>query len=128
MSDGLFGDCPTYLDPEAWGAYCEWRDNMPKHKRWSKYARALILIELSKLHAAGEDASECLKQSIRESWTGVFAVRKPKPAPFSALPANDTTVNPQVEQTRRYLESRDISPEEIKAAARRARELFQRRA
>jgi hypothetical protein len=131
MSGGLFGDCPTYLDPEAWSAYCEWRDQMPKHKRWSKYARSLILIELSKLHAAGEDASECLKQSIRESWTGVYAVRKPKPAPFTALPANDRSVtvpSSEAEKTLAYLARQDIDPEEVRAAARRAREKLARRA
>lgn len=125
---GLFGDAPTWLDSEAWSAYCEWRDDMPKSKRWKPYARHLILVELSKLHAAGEDPTACLQQSMRNSWLDVYPVRKPKPAPFTALPANDAPVNPQIEQTRKYLESRDISPEEIKAAARRARELFQRRA
>jgi hypothetical protein len=99
---GLFGDCPTWLDETAWAAYCEWRDKMPKARRWTPYARHLILLELAKLREAGESPTACLQQSLRNSWLDVFPVRKP--ANFRELPANDSKPPPQVDTTRSYLD------------------------
>lgn len=118
---GLFGDCPAWLNEEAWAAYCAWRDGMPKHKRWGGYARRLVLKELAKLKDAGQDPTACLEQSLLNSWLGVYAVKKP--AQFSELPANDSRpVVDAAAQTAQYLAARETSPEEIKAAAARARE------
>lgn len=125
---GLFGDCPTWLDSVAWAAYCEWRQGLPKKQRMTPYARNLILAELAKLHSAGEDPTACLNQSMRNSWLDVYAVRKPKPAPFTALPANDAKPAPQVASTAAYIAELDAhkaaaqSPEAA-AAREKLREL-----
>lgn len=116
---GLFGDCPTFLDAEAWEAYCDWRQGLPKKQRMTPYARKLLLAELAKLHAAGEDPTACLQQSMRNSWLDVYAVRKPKPAPFSAIPANDPKPA-QADQTRAYIA--DLERHRAAATGDRARD------
>ena len=101
----LFGECPTWLDEQAWSAYVEWRASLPKKQRMTSFARTLILTELSKLKEAGQDPTACLLQSLRNCWLDVYAIKRPKE--FSAIPANDPKPAPQVATTAAYLAQLD---------------------
>lgn len=117
MSD-LFGDCPTWLNEELWKAYCDWRASLPKKQRMTSYARVLILNELSRLKAQGHNPDECLRQSLMNCWLGVFPVRRLH-MDQQAQPSQP--VHPASSSVDQVLGPRQ-SPEEIKAALRRARE------
>lgn len=114
---GLFGDCPTWLDAEAWAAYCDWRQSLPKKQRMTSFARTLILNELAKLKAAGQDPTACLLQSLRKCWLDVYAIKRPKE--FTALPANDPKPA-QADQTRAYIA--DLERHRAAATGDRARD------
>lgn len=93
---GLFGDCPTWLDAEVWAAYCDWRASLPKKQRMTSYARALILNELSRLKAEGQNPTECLKQSLINCWLGVFPVKRLGMEPVQA--STPATADPYLRQ------------------------------
>ena len=61
---------PEWIKKETWDAFLEMR----KAKKASPTLRAMELIikELEKIKAAGDDANEVLNRSIRNSWKDVF--------------------------------------------------------
>ncbi len=65
---------PDFIDGELWASFLEMR----KQKKAVPTVRAMELLvkELERLKAAGNDPNEVLKQSIMRSWTGVFPLRE----------------------------------------------------
>lgn len=74
--EGLFSECPGWLDEDLWRAYVDWRASLPKKQRLTSFARVLILNELSRLKAQGHNPDECLKQSLINCWLGVWPVKR----------------------------------------------------
>ena len=64
---------PAWIDPEAWAAFMEVRVKIKAPL--TDYAAKLILRDLMRLKASGEDPQACLDQSIMLGWRGVFKVR-----------------------------------------------------
>ena len=67
-------ELPEWIDKELWDAFLEMR----KKKRASPTKKAIDLLvkELGKLKADGNDPNEVLKQSIMRNYTGVFPVKQ----------------------------------------------------
>jgi hypothetical protein len=64
---------PDWISTESWEAFCDMRKSM-KHPL-EPYAAKLIVVELCRLKAAGENPQACLDQSIRNGWRDVFRER-----------------------------------------------------
>lgn len=64
---------PDWIDPTAWSEYLAMR----KKKRAPPTTRAceLVVAELTKLKASGQDPNAVLDQSTRNSWTDVYALK-----------------------------------------------------
>ena len=64
---------PDFIDKELWNDFLEMRKKMrkpPTHK-----AIDLLLKDLEKLRAMGDDPNEVLKKSIVSGWAGVFPLK-----------------------------------------------------
>jgi hypothetical protein len=64
---------PTWIEEESWSAFEEMRKKIKAPL--TPYAGKLILRELCKLKAMGEDPQECLDQSIRNGWRDVYPLK-----------------------------------------------------
>lgn len=113
----LFSECPTWLDESAWQAYCEWRKSLPKKQRMTDYARSLILMKLAKLREQGNDPTAVIQQSLVNCWLDVYPI-KTRELQTVAANADGFKASQEVQQ------NRELTPDEIRAAARRAREKF----
>lgn len=67
---------PAFIDKEAWAGFVESRLSKGKAHPFTERAAKLILLELYKLKALGEDPNACLDQSVIHGWSGVFPVKK----------------------------------------------------
>ena len=67
---------PDWVDSEAWEEF----ENMRKRIRrpLTEYAKTLIVKELAKCKAIGDDPKDCLDRSIKNDWTDVYP-RQPRP-------------------------------------------------
>ena len=74
---------PDWIDPEAWAGYEEMRKE--KKKVPTARARALVVKELDRLRAAGNDPNACLNQSTRSQWTDVYALKEKSVSPKAAV-------------------------------------------
>jgi phage replication O-like protein O len=64
---------PEWLDRKTWDAFLEMR-NVKKAKP-TNYAIELIIKDLAKWRADGEDPQAILEESIKRGWTGVFSLK-----------------------------------------------------
>jgi len=64
---------PDFIDKEVWDAFLEMRVKMRKAP--TDKAKELLVKDLEKLHASGDDANEVLNQSIKNNWAGVFPLK-----------------------------------------------------
>ena len=64
---------PEFIDKELWDDFLEMRGKMRKAP--TDRAKELLIKDLEKLKAAGNDPSEVLRQSIKNSWAGVFPLK-----------------------------------------------------
>ena len=64
---------PEWVNPEIWAAFIEIRKK--KKAVQTPYALKLIMGELERLKEAGNDPDEVLRQSIANSWKGVFPLK-----------------------------------------------------
>lgn len=64
---------PEWIDQEVWDGFLEVRKR--KKAASTQYALSLIIKDLEKFKAAGEDPNEILKRSITNSWKGVFPLK-----------------------------------------------------
>ena len=96
-----------WIDPESWLAFHEMRKKI--RAPLTPYAEKLILRELVKLKQAGHDPQCCLDQSICNCWRDVFPLRD------KGIAKRSTTVD----ETRAYLDSQRMTPEQ-QAASRKA--------
>ena len=62
-----------WIDPTSWQAFIEMRRKIKAPM--TPYAEKLIMRELCKLKASGNDPQACLDQSIMLGWRDVFPVR-----------------------------------------------------
>ena len=67
-------DLPEWVDKTLWDSFMEMRKSI-KAKN-NQHAMSLLIGELDKLRAAGNDPKVVIEQSIMNSWKGVFAVKK----------------------------------------------------
>ena len=61
---------PDFINKEIWDAFLEIRKK--KKAASTDYALSLIIKDLEKFRASGDDPNEILKKSIMGSWKGVF--------------------------------------------------------
>lgn len=66
---------PDWLDSDAWSMWDEFRKEK-SGKAWTEAAKRLSLRTLGKLHAAGQDPTAAIEQSIERGWTGLFGVKE----------------------------------------------------
>lgn len=64
---------PDWIDPDSWQAFRDMRKIIKAPM--TPYAEQLIVRELVRLKAAGENPQACLDQSIRNGWRDVFRQR-----------------------------------------------------
>ncbi len=64
---------PGFIDKELWDDFLEMRVKMRKAP--TDKAKGLLIKDLENLKAAGNDPSEVLRQSIKNSWAGVFPLK-----------------------------------------------------
>ena len=64
---------PDFIDKGLWDNFLEMRKKMRKPP--TDKAVSLLLEDLEKYKAAGDDPNEVLKQSIKNNWMGVFPVK-----------------------------------------------------
>jgi hypothetical protein len=104
-----------WIEPDSWAAFVEMRRKIKAPL--TPYAEKLILRELCKLKAAGNDPQACLDQSIMNSWRDVFPLRDKG---ISKVPSH-TTWQPEKGLT----EAEQVAANEARRAAmsavRRAR-------
>ena len=96
---------PDWIPAETWAAYCKVRTG--KKAKNEPHALGLIVKDLEKFRQAGHDPVDCLNNSIKSGWAGVF---EPKTlgtfAQVKADVAKSTvSLNPDVEATRRRIEA-----------------------
>jgi len=72
---------PDFIDKELWHDFLEMRKKLRKPP--TDRAKDLLLKDLEKLRAAGDDPNEVLKQSIKYSWQGVFPLKDKSRTPKS---------------------------------------------
>jgi len=65
---------PDWIDKELWSEYKKMR--LKIKKPMTDYAEKLAAKELEKLMAAGDGQDKIVKQSIQNSWQGLFPVKK----------------------------------------------------
>lgn len=63
---------PEWIDSESWSGFEEMRRR--QRKPMTDRARGMVVKELDKLRAAGNDVAACLNQSIRKSYLDVYPV------------------------------------------------------
>ena len=63
---------PDWIPVEPWQAYLEMRNK--KRKPATDYAKKLVVAELEKLRAAGNEPGAVLDRSTKAGWTDVYAV------------------------------------------------------
>lgn len=63
---------PDFIDKELWHDFLEMRKQMRKPA--TPRAQELLIKDLVKLSADGDDPNEIIKQSIKNSWQGLFPV------------------------------------------------------
>jgi DNA-binding transcriptional ArsR family regulator len=98
---------PPWIDREAWAGFEEMRNKI--RKPMTDRARGLIVKELDKLRAAGNDVATCLNRSTTKNWTDVYPVnneahfssgaapREPKPRcidPYAAYSGSEYATEP----------------------------------
>lgn len=72
---------PIFVDKEAWAGFVEMRVGKGKRVPFTERAAKLILAELYRLKASGQDPNACLDQSTIHGWAGVYPVKgNPQPA------------------------------------------------
>ena len=64
---------PDWIDKELWDGFMEVRKKVKAAS--TDYALSLIIKDLEKLKASGDDPNEVLKRSIMNSWKGVFPLK-----------------------------------------------------
>ena len=67
-------EIPDWIDRELWDGFLEVRKQQKAAP--TKYALSLIIKDLEKFKAAGDDPNDILKRSITNSWKGVFSLGK----------------------------------------------------
>ncbi len=65
---------PDWIDDDVWNSFLEMRKK--KKATPTDYAKTLLIKNLEALRAAGNDPNEVLKESIKNNWTGIFALKK----------------------------------------------------
>lgn len=73
---GIDKSIPQYLDRKLWGDFIETRQKAKATK--TENALDLVLEKLESLKSQGHDPNEVLKQSIMNSWKGVFPLKSNK--------------------------------------------------
>lgn len=69
---------PDWLPAEAWDRFLKARIAM--RAKPTEGAKRLLIADLAKLQAAGEDVTAVLDQSVKRGWKGLFAVKQDTPA------------------------------------------------
>ena len=74
---------PAWIDREVWDAFVEMRAAKGRRAPFTATAKKMILNKLARIRAEGHDANECLRESVMQGWSGVFAPKgqahKPEP-------------------------------------------------
>lgn len=78
---------PDWIPADTWAAYCKVRTG--KKAKNEPHALGLIVKDLEKFRAAGHDPVDCLNNSIKSGWAGVFEP-KAKFADKNTLPPVST--------------------------------------
>lgn len=78
---------PDWIPADTWAAYCKVRTG--KKAKNEPHALGLIVKDLEKFCAAGHDPVDCLNNSIKSGWAGVFEPKGKFPDK-NAIPAAST--------------------------------------
>lgn len=66
---------PDWLPDQEWSDFQAMRQEMGVRGKLTAKAAELVIAELDKLRAAGNDPAEVLRQSVMNNWRGVFALK-----------------------------------------------------
>ena len=102
---------PAYIDPEAWEGFVEMRKASGRTRPFTTRAATLILFELQRIKDAGHCPNAALNQSTMKGWADVWPAKE-KQIERKASPGEVS------EETRRYMEWKNRSPEQIESANR----------
>ena len=76
---------PDWIEREAWDGFEEMRRK--ERKPMTDRARSLVVKQLEKLRAAGNDVTACLNQSTMRNWCDVYPVKTDTPLTGAGSPA-----------------------------------------
>lgn len=97
---------PDWIPSETWKAYCQVRTG--KKAKNEPHALGLIVKDLERFKAVGHDPIECLNNSIKSGWAGVFEP-KPKQQQFQVIQSVTTPSKPGIDPTLAGLIKESIS-------------------
>lgn len=97
---------PEWINPDKWDAFMEVRKK--KKAAQTDYAKKLIINELTRLRAAGDDPNQVLEKSIINSWKDVYPLKDKNGGTYGRVPVNQSshiTARTQGHSDKDYLES-----------------------
>ena len=100
---------PAWLPVVSWNAYLEMRHK--KKKDPTEHAKDLVVQELDKLRASGQDPGQVLDQSTRSGWTDVYSLKREN--------GNGTNHGKLSPADQRYLDNKAAIKAGTEACARR---------
>lgn len=106
---------PDWIPADTWAAYCKVRTG--KKAKNEPHALGLIVKDLEKFRAAGHDPVECLNNSIKSGWAGVFEP-KTRPALHAVTVPSAPGVDPALQKI--YEDERNTKPPSLEMLARMA--------
>lgn len=65
---------PEWIDKDLWEDYIDMRVKIKKPA--TERAKCELVVDLEKLRSAGDDPGEVIKQSIKNSWSGLFPLHR----------------------------------------------------
>jgi hypothetical protein len=91
---------PSWVSKEVWDAFVEMRNKL--RKPLTDEGRPAVILRLDTLRTDGNDPSAVLRQSIMNSWQGVFELKDRKAQPYAVKPsgANYQTLDPKEQVSR----------------------------
>lgn len=89
-ASGVF-TLPSWIPEKPWAAFLEMRAKM--RRPFTNAAKKLIVANLEKLKAQGENVGSVLEASVANGWAGVFAVRRDAARGSNRKPTNAVNSN-----------------------------------
>lgn len=112
---------PPWLSEELWSEFLRMRKSIKKPA--TDFAQLLLMKELYRLKAEGQDPIACVEQSLVNCWCDFYALKEKK---ANRVAISDYTQN-QAQLAANTTEARGLTKEQIAENARQVRNRFGRK-